>query len=204
MAKRISKLGKSLKEIGDIQVNDLDFIGLLNKDIAEIEQEIVSSLRRLGNKKVMDWDFNTAMPNVSRVAHSEVDIIGFLKRTASYKVVDWDFRGGDREEKSSADISRKIPTRAEIDEIAKQLEGFLRHIVANLVDQPTHARIDIRELAPGVLRFTLTMVKRDVSMFIGTGGHTAAAVRRVMKAVAETRGVHALLEILVHGENGGT
>ena len=90
MPKRISKFANSLKQLGDIQVTELDFMELLNTDIRELE--IAHSLRRLGSIRVMEWDFRTVLPAVNKLAHQEVDLINFVKRTAHYKVMEWDFR----------------------------------------------------------------------------------------------------------------
>ncbi len=198
MPKRISKIAKSLKKIGDIQVNDLDFMALLNKDVNEIETEIANSLRRLGNIKVMEWDFNAAMPAVSRVAHTEVDVVGFIKRTAHYKVMEWDFRSALHTTHEPAQKPDEKPSRAEMQMLVSRLENFLQYLINHLIDEPGHAHIQVQEIAPYVLRFKLVLMKRDVSMLIGMEGHTAGAIRRILKAVAGMHGVHALLLILSH------
>ena len=50
MAKRISEFTQSLKQLGEIQVTDWDFMDLINKEI-----DFGSSLRKLGNVKVIKW-----------------------------------------------------------------------------------------------------------------------------------------------------
>ena len=90
MPKRISKLASSLKQLGEIQVTEWDFMALLNTDIRELE--ISRSLRRLGSIRVMEWDFRTVLPAVKKLANQEVDVVDFVKRTAHYKVMEWDFR----------------------------------------------------------------------------------------------------------------
>ena len=65
-------------------------MALLNKDIKDVE--FSQSLRSLGNIRVLEWDFRTVLPAVSKLAHQEVDVIGLVKRTACYKVMEWDFR----------------------------------------------------------------------------------------------------------------
>ena len=90
MPKRASKIASSLKQLGEIQVTDWDFMGLLNTEIRDLE--ISRSLRKLGRVQVMDWDFRTVLPAVKKVANQEVDVIDLFKRTAHYKVMDWDFR----------------------------------------------------------------------------------------------------------------
>ena len=64
MPKRILKIAKSLKQLGEIQVVEWDFMALLNKDIGDLE--VTRSLRRVGNIKVMEWDFKIAFPTVDR------------------------------------------------------------------------------------------------------------------------------------------
>ena len=95
----MSKLTKSLKQLGEIQVNDWDFMALLNKDVSEIH--LTDSLRRLGNVRVMEWDFRTVLPVVTKLAHQEVDLVDLLRRTAHYKVLDWDFKSTPKAAKPS-------------------------------------------------------------------------------------------------------
>ena len=59
MPKRLSEITDSIRELGEIQVTDWDLMGLLNKDLKDLE--IGPSLRKLGNKKVMEWDFRSAL-----------------------------------------------------------------------------------------------------------------------------------------------
>jgi predicted RNA-binding protein YlqC (UPF0109 family) len=74
-------------------------------------------------------------------------------------------------------------------------------VVVNLIEQPQHAQIKIAETAPNVLRIKLVMVQRDVSMLVGTGGHTAAALRNILQTVASQKGVQALLRIRSHEDD---
>ena len=90
MAKRITRITDSLKQLGDIQVTDWDFMGLMNTEIRELE--IARSLRRLGNIQVMDLDFKKVLPAIGKTANKEVDLVDLFKRAAAYKVMDWDFR----------------------------------------------------------------------------------------------------------------
>jgi len=203
MSKRISKIAKSLKEIGDIQVNDWDFMALLNKDIKELE--IGNSLRKLGNIQVMEWDFKTAIPAVKKIAQQEVDVVDLIKRAANYKVIDWDFKSAEPEKpkpapKKPEKKTKKSLSRKKMNSIVTRLKDFLQYVAVNLIDQPDHAQIKVLEIAPNVVRFKLVLVKRDVAMLIGTEGHTAAAIRSILKAAAEMHGIHALLEILTHEE----
>ncbi|MEI6177155.1 MAG: KH domain-containing protein [Verrucomicrobiota bacterium] len=197
------EIGRSLRRLGSIQVTDWDFKGFINKDIKELE--IGRSLKRLGNIRVMEWDFKTAMPTVSKIAHQEVDVVDLIKRAANYKVIDWDFKSAEPEEQNPARKKaekrpKKSLSRKKLNSIVNRLKKFLQYVTVNLIDQPDHAQIKIQEIAPGVVRFKLVLVKKDVAMLIGTEGHTAAAIRSILKATAEMHGLHALLEILTHEE----
>jgi predicted RNA-binding protein YlqC (UPF0109 family) len=166
---------------------------LMNRDIRDLE--ITRSLRKLGNCKVMEWDFRDVLPAVNKLAHQEVDIAGFLKRTAHYKVMEWDFRSI-----LPSKAGRQQPDPAEMQALILRLKDFLQYVVVNLIGEPDHAQIKVSEIAPGVLNFKLVMMKRDVAMLIGTGGHTAAAIRGMMKAAAARHGVQVLLRIHSHEE----
>jgi predicted RNA-binding protein YlqC (UPF0109 family) len=230
MSKRISKTTDSVEELGDIQVKEWDFMSLMNRDIKELEIgralrklgniqvtewdfkgfinkeiEIARPLRRLGNIRVMEWDFKTAMPKVSQIAYQEVDVVDLIKRAANYKVIDWDFKSTEPEKQEPAPQktkkrTKKSGSRKKINPVVTRLKNFLQYVTVNLIDQPNHAQIKIQEIAPEVIRFKLVLVKKDVAMLIGTEGHTAAAIRSILKATAEIHGLHALLEIVSHEE----
>lgn len=203
MPKRTSKISSSLKQLGEIQVNDWDFMGLMNKDVRELE--ISNSLRRLGNVRVMEWDFRTVLPAVNKLAHQEVDLIDIFRRTAHYKVMEWDFRSALPHEHSPAPHEPAKPQEryispSEMEAITFRLKNFLQYVAANLIDEPSHAQIKIKEIAPNVLRFKLVLTKRDVAMLIGREGHTAAAIRSILKSTAGANGLQALLQIHSHEE----
>jgi predicted RNA-binding protein YlqC (UPF0109 family) len=193
MASKKSKVARSLRKIGEIQVNDWDFMGLINKDISELE--LSRSLRKLGSLQVMAWDFRTVLPAVNKLAHQEIDVVGIVKRTAQYKVIDWDFRNPPATKPA---VTRLYPE--EMQAVIERLKNFLQYIVGNLIDEPGHAQIKVREISPNVLRFKLVLMKRDVAMLIGREGHTASAIRSILKSTAAAHGVHALLEIHSHEE----
>ncbi|MEO5914148.1 MAG: KH domain-containing protein [Luteolibacter sp.] len=203
MANRVSKIASSLKQLGEIQVNEWDFMALLNTELNELE--ISESLRRLGNLHVMDWDFRTVLPAVKKTANQEVDVVSFLKRTAEYKVMDWDFRSVLPAEskpvpKPAPRPERKTISSEEMQAITLSLKNFLQFVTLSLIDEPNHAQIKVIEMGPTGLRFKLIMVKRDVATLIGRDGTTAAAIRNILKARAETHGVQALLQIHSHEE----
>lgn len=202
MSKQISKLAQSLKQIGDIEVNDWDFKALLNKDIKDLE--VSRSLRRLGKVRVMEWDFRTVLPAVNRIAHQEVDVIDLIRRTANYKVMEWDFRSPTHAlNAEAADEREKQLDPEEMQELILRLKNFLQYVAVNLIDEPRHAQIKVREIEPNVLRFKLILVNRDVSMLIGREGHTAAAIRSVLQAASRVHGVQTILLIHSHETEAG-
>jgi uncharacterized protein len=203
MSKRTSNFAKSVKRIADIQVTEWDFMELMHKDISELE--ISRSLRKVGNIRVMEWDFRSVLPAVNRLAHQEVDVVDLFKRAARYKVLEWDFRAGQpgavqtgTERPHTSLVKRPGPE--EMEAISERLRGFLGYVTLNLIDEPKHAQIKVLEVAPNVLRFKLVLVKRDVAMLIGREGHTAFAIRSVLRAAAEINGIQVLLQILSHEE----
>ncbi len=200
MPKRRSKIGKSLKELGDIQVNEWDLMGLLNKDIRDLH--VGRSLRKLGNIRVMEWDFKDALPAVRRTANMEVDLADIFRRAAHYKVMEWDFRkpfqGGGVTDPHGA--KRPVLNHHELRSLIDRLKNFLQYVAANLIDEPGHAQIKVAVLRENVVRLRLVLVNRDVSILIGREGHTATAIRNVLKAVGGRLGVYVLLEIHSHAK----
>jgi len=201
MPKRISKLAKSLKQLGDIQVTEWDFMGLLNTDITKLE--ISRSLRRLGGIQVMEWDFKNALQAVKNTANQEVDIIDIVRRTAHYKVLEWEFRsvspaGRKPSPPQPAQAVEPGLSREEMQKISLQLKNFLQYVVVNLIDEPASAQIKVTKLGPLGLRFKLVLAKRDVAMLIGREGFTASTIRSILKAAAGMHGVQALLQIQSH------
>jgi predicted RNA-binding protein YlqC (UPF0109 family) len=193
MSNRVSKIADSLRQLGEIQVAEWDFMGLLNTELRELE--ITRSLKRLGRIQVMEWDFRAALPAVKKVANQEVDIISFLKRTAGYKVMDWNFRSAAPAAPVKASISRD-----EMQAILVRLKNFLQYVAVNLISEPGRAQIKVSEMGPTGLRFKLVLAKKDVGLLIGREGHTAAAIRNILKATAAVHGVQVLLQIHSHEE----
>ena len=193
MSKRVSKIADSLRQLGEIQVAGWDFMGLLNTELKELE--ITRSLKRLGRIQVMEWDFRAALPAVKKVANQEIDIISFLKRTADYKVMDWNFRSAAPAAPVKASISRD-----EMQAILVRLKNFLQYVAVNLISEPGRAQIKVSEMGPTGLRFKLVLAKKDVGLLIGREGHTAAAIRNILKATAAVHGVQVLLQIHSHEE----
>ena len=204
MPKRITRITDSLKQLGDIQVTDWDFMSLMNTEIRELE--IARSLRRLGNIQVMDLDFKNVLPAMGKTANKEVGLVDLFKRAAAYKVMDWDFRktalpaDSEPAPPEIATAAQPAISRSEMQTITVRLKNFLEYVVVNLIDQPERAQIKVTEMGPSGLRFKLVLEQKDVVLLIGREGFTAAAIRNLVKAAAGMHGVQALLQIVSHQE----
>lgn len=195
MSSRASKIASSLKQLGEIQVNDWDFMGLLNTDIENLE--ITQSLRKIGQIQVTDWDFKDVLPAVKKAANQEVDVVDILRRTANYKVMDWDFRHPAPE---PGRTGNKETDMAVLKEVSGKLTCFLEYVLVNLIEDPDTARIVVTPLQPTGLRFKVVLAKKDLSMLIGRDGQSAEAIRGIMKSVARENGVEIILTMLSHEE----
>lgn len=199
MDARISKLTSSLKQIGEIQVAEWDFMGLLQTEIHELE--LSRSLRRLGAIKVTDWDFAEVIPVIREAANREVDLAGLFRKTTRTKMMERDFNskadGGN--ETGKAAPREKLP---DLRRVKERLGDFLRFTVTQLINEPDRARIVAKEMGAAGLCFQVGLAPRDVAMLIGREGHTAAAIRRILQASAARDGVQALLHIQAHDEDG--
>ena len=204
MSKRISEITGSLSQAGRIRVTDRGFLELLNTDLKDLE--IASSLRKLGNTKVMEWDFKTSLPAVHKFAHREVDVVGWMKRIAHYKVMDWDFRNtvAKPDDEAAAEVTeadQRIPSPHEMEELIERLKGFLQFVAVNLIEEPDRAQVRVQEISPGVVRFKLVVTQKDQANLVGRDGATASAIRNMLKGTAAEEGVHVLLQILSHQED---
>lgn len=205
MSKRTSEITGSLGHERRLRVTDRGFLELLNTDLKELE--IGQSLRRLGNTKVMEWDFKAALPTVHKIAHQEVDVVGWVKRIAHYKVMDWDFRGAvphpeDEEAtpEAGAEPVMEVPGAEELQELVERLRNFVQFVAVNLIDEPERAQIRVQEITPGTVRFRLVVTQADQKNLVGRDGSTAAAIRNLLKGTAAEAGVNVLLQILSHEE----
>lgn len=194
MAKRTSKLTQSLRELGDIQVNDWQLPSFLNKEISELE--FSRAIQRLGQIQVTDWDIKEVMPALKRLANRDVDVVELLKQAASYKVNDWDIRKTILRSR----VSKTKLSKGELRAITEKLTRYLRFMIDKLVDEPQYASIITDEIAPQVLRFRIVLKQRDLSMLIGMNGFTANPIRRILKDTALHSGVYAILQIQSHEE----
>jgi uncharacterized protein len=187
MDTRISKIASSLKQIGEIQVSEWDFMGLLNTEIRELE--LSRSLRRLGAIKVTDWEFSNV---IRQTANREVDLAGIFRKSKRARIIERDF-------------NTKVGTGNEtgrdhgnLDRVREQLGNFLRFTVASLIDAPDQARISVKQMGGFGLCFQVALAERDVAGLIGREGHTAAAIRRILQATGSRHGVQVLLHIQTH------
>lgn len=194
MAKRISEFTDTLRQLGEIQVTDWDFIGLLNNDI-----DLAQSLRKLGNLKVNDWDFSTVMPAVHKLANREVEFPDLVVRAANYKVLEWDFRSNPSPSKAPQ-APRKLPSAEQTEALKSRLSSFVRFVMMNLISEPNHTEVRIEDLGRAVLRVKILVTKKDIKELIGRDGATAASIRSLLKSTAEAAGFHALLDIQTHEE----
>jgi hypothetical protein len=202
MPKRVPKIGKSpeqAKHPKQAEVADWNFSELLNTDIKDLE--IGASLKRLGEIQVMDWDLRTIVPAIKKIAAIEINLNGGVRK----KVMEQDFRRahhstGPDAPKSSVKRSKKRVDAQEIQALTARLKNFLEYVAVNLIDEPSQAQIKVSEISQRVLRLKLVLVKRDAAMLIGREGHTAAAIRSVIKAMGRKSGVDVLLQILSHEE----
>jgi uncharacterized protein len=75
------------------------------------------------------------------------------------------------------------------------MEEFLRYVIRELVEFPDEVAIAKME-APQRVIFQVAMRKSDLGRIIGRGGHTIEALRRLLNAAANKRGIRASLQII--------
>jgi len=75
------------------------------------------------------------------------------------------------------------------------MDEFLRFVVGQLVEFPGEVVITKTEEADRTT-FHLIARKTDLPKIIGKGGHTIQAIRSLLDAAAEKRGMKAFLEII--------
>jgi uncharacterized protein len=75
------------------------------------------------------------------------------------------------------------------------VEEFLRYVIGELAEFPDEVIITKTE-TPNAVTFHVAMRKSDLGRIIGKGGHTIQALRSLLGAAAQKRGVRASLEIL--------
>jgi len=75
------------------------------------------------------------------------------------------------------------------------VEEFLRFVIDRLVEFPEEVVLTKTE-SPDKVIFHIAARKTDVPKIIGKGGHTIQAIRTLLNAAAQKRGIKASLEIL--------
>lgn len=75
------------------------------------------------------------------------------------------------------------------------MEEFLRFVLSRLVEFPEEIVLTKTE-SPEKVVFHVAARKTDVPKIIGKGGHTIQAIRTLLNASAQKRGIKASLEIL--------
>lgn len=184
---------------------------ILHRDIKDLK--IGRNLRRLGKLRITEWEFRDILPAVSRAANTEIDIDGFVRRaasteididgfvrkTANYRVTEWDLTDllGKRERRAR----KSGPSDADMRELSVKLSGFVRFVSRSLVDRADLAEIRVEQPFRDTLVLKLTLCQKDAAAIIGHGGHTAAAIRGIIKDAARKCGARASLRILTLGED---
>lgn len=172
---------------------------IFQRDIKDLH--IGKNLRRLGRMRVTEWDFSDILPAVNRVAQTEIDIDGFVRRTANYKVTEWELKDllGKKERRDRN--NPPLPSKSEMRELTRELYQFVRFVTRNLIDQKDEVEIRTAHPFPDTLQIKLILGKRDTAALIGHGGHTAAAIRNIIKDAAKRRGARVTLRILSEEED---
>lgn len=167
---------------------------ILHRDIKDLE--IRKSLRRLGNVRVTEWELGDVLPAVSRLANKELDIVGAIKRTANYRVTNWELKDLLRRRRRGDNA----PSTEAMRELEDRLRRFVGFVATKLIDHPDEAEVRITRTSPVSLRIKLVLEARDAAVLIGHGGHTAAAIRAILKGVGRKHQVHVIFRILTHAE----
>jgi len=75
------------------------------------------------------------------------------------------------------------------------MEEFLRYAIGSLVEFPDEV-IFTKTESPERITFHVAMRKSDLPKIIGKGGHTIQALRTLLQAAADRRGLKSSLEII--------
>lgn len=75
------------------------------------------------------------------------------------------------------------------------MEEFLRYVIGSLVEFPDEVVFTKTE-SPERITFHVAMRKSDLPKIIGKGGHTIQALRTLLQAAADKRGLKSSLEII--------
>lgn len=75
------------------------------------------------------------------------------------------------------------------------MEAFLQYVIGELVEFPDEVVVTKTE-SGNAITFHVAMRKSDLGKIIGRGGHTIQALRTLLQAAAQKRGLKAGLEII--------
>jgi predicted RNA-binding protein YlqC (UPF0109 family) len=195
------EVSRALRRLGNVRVNDWEFGNILPKikQNAAREVDVLSLFKQTVNLRVNDWEISQTIPNVKELATAEVDVLNFFKRTANIRVTEWEI-GGLARGKSPIQQRSAPPSQEESQTCIRQLSAFLGFVARNLIEEPDRATIMVSTPSPSEIRFRLLLTTRDTAALIGHGGHTAAAIRNLMKHVGSRSNFFVELKILSHQE----
>jgi predicted RNA-binding protein YlqC (UPF0109 family) len=173
------QVSRALRRLGNVRVTEWEFRDILPKvkKIAATDVDVVGALKRTANLQVNSWDLSEALPKVKEIAATEVDVLNFFKRAANVRVNDWEIGKSD----SKKPHSYRPPTAKESKACVSRLTAFLDFVTHNLVENPDQAAIKVSTPSPSEIRFRLILSTRDSAALIGHGGHTATAIRNLIK-----------------------
>ena len=80
-------------------------------------------------------------------------------------------------------------------QVTDQMRGFLQFLALQFIEHPDKAQLRVAEVDPQHLSFRLILDQADVAILIGRGGFTVGAIRNVLNAAAERKGVKVTLRI---------
>ncbi len=85
-------------------------------------------------------------------------------------------------------------------EATDQIKDFLQFIALQFIEHPDQAELRVAEVSEDRVNFRLIVAQPDVAQLIGRNGFTAGAIRSVLNAAAERKGVNVTLQINSHEE----
>jgi len=174
---------------------------ILHRDIKDLH--LLRSLRRLANRRVSEWELRD-LPNL-KVTEWELRDLPNVKLTdwelsdiANYRVTDWELSSllGRRRKR----IAPAPPSPKQMEMLGESLTRFIRFVTKNLADDHAQAEIRVTHTGPGSLEIQVILSRRDAAAIIGHGGHTAEAIRNVVKAVSREKRARVRLSILTKEE----
>lgn len=170
---------------------------VMQTDIKDLE--VARALRRLGSVRVTEWEFSDILPKIKDIAATELDVLDLFKRSANLHVNNWEFGALLRSDVEKPPAPSP-PSKDEAADCIVKLTSFLSFVTRNLIDYPDQTTIKISTPSPSEIRYRLILCQRDVATLVGHGGHTAAAIRNLMKNAGTRARFFVDLRILSHEE----